>query len=258
MPEHDPEQELGPKFTSALHNQADNQSDLQKGGLAREARRRVHRRRQGWSVAAGAVLVAVAIGGVWGLAGGESPVATSDSSGSGDSKALVPNKSVQGVDPSEASVPDTGCPVDHPILKAPGPDALQADVGLDVNTPVTGLRACRYGFAEGGTGLLGQEVFNAATAQQVVDAIKVLPERNAQLPVFKCAPPTAKPSEAIVLRFDTSDGVREIWVEYDGCESAGFFTGTHPYGLFSAPLKLFMTGSVRPSGGTYLDALKDW
>jgi hypothetical protein len=106
--------------------------------------------------------------------------------------------------------------------------------------------------------VLGQQVFDAAVAQQVVDAIKVLPERNPALPVFKCAPQTAKPSEAIVLRFDTASGIREIWVEYDGCSSAGFFTGTHMYGLYSAPLKLFMVGDVRPTGSTYLNALKDW
>jgi hypothetical protein len=70
MPEHDPEQELGPKFTSALHNQAGVQNDLQTTGLAQEARRRVHRRRQTWAVAACAVLVAGAIGGVWSFAGG--------------------------------------------------------------------------------------------------------------------------------------------------------------------------------------------
>jgi hypothetical protein len=256
MPEHDPEQELGPKFTSALQNQAGAETGLQRTGLAQEARRRVRRRRQGWSMAAGAVLVAAAIGGVWGLVGGESPVATGSSNASGDSKAAAPNSSVEGVVPSPA--PASICPVDHPILKATGPDALQASTGLDLATKVTGLYACRYGFAEGETGLLGTAGFNAAVAQQVVDAIKVLPERNPNLPVFKCAPPTAKPSEAIVLRFDTAAGVREIWVEYDGCESAGFFTGTHTYGLYSAPLKLFMTGSVRPSGGTYLNALKDW
>jgi hypothetical protein len=255
MPEHDPEQELGPKFTSAFRNQASAQTDLQKTSLAWEARRRVHRRRQTWSVAAGAVLVAAAIGGVWSVTGGESPVATSSNNSSGDSKAAGPN-TPNGIVPSSEAV--AGCPVDHPILKAPGPDAVPAGTGLDLNTMVTGLRACRYGFAEGGTGLLGQESFNAARAQQVVNEIKVLPERNAQLPVFKCAPQVSKPSEAIVLRFETAAGIREIWVEYDGCESAGFFTGTHTYGLFSAPLKLFMTGSVRPSGGTYLNALKDW
>ena len=85
----------------------------------------------------------------------------------------------------------------------------------------------------------------------MVDEIKVLPERNPDLPVFKCAPQTAKPSEAIVLRFDTAAGISEIWVEYDGCDSAGFFTGTHTYGLYAAPLKLFMQGrSARPAAPT--------
>ena len=257
MPEHDPEQELGPKFTSALQGEADAQTSLQKSGMAREARRRVHRRRQAWSMAAGAVLVAVAIGGVWTLVGGESPVATSSNDSSGSGVAAAPSRPSQGLVPSKQAEAN-GCPVDHPILKAGGLNAPQASVGLDLATPVTGLRACRYGFAEGGTGLLGQQTFDAAVAQQVVDAIKVLPERNPVLPVFKCAPQTAKPSEAIVLQFKTAAGVREIWVEYDGCESAGFFTGTRTYGLYSAPLKLFMIDSVRPSGGTYLSALKDW
>ncbi|GAA1562971.1 hypothetical protein GCM10009804_19580 [Kribbella hippodromi] len=254
MPEHDPEQELGPKITSALQNQAHNQSGLQRNGLATEARRRVHRRRQGWLAVAGAVAVIV-VGGVGvNLLTNNSPVATSSSDSGGSA---VPKRSGNALAPTPEAA-GSACPTDHPILRAAGPSALQASTGLDLNTPVTGMRACRYGFAEGGTGLLGQENFDAATAQQVVDAIKVLPERNPALPVFKCAPPTAKPSEAIVLRFETGAGVREIWVEYDGCQSAGFFTGSHTYGLYAAPLKLFMTGSVRPSGGTYLNALKGW
>jgi hypothetical protein len=106
--------------------------------------------------------------------------------------------------------------------------------------------------------LLGSAHFNAARAQQVVDAIKVLPERNPSLPVFKCTPETARPKEAIVLRFDTTTGIREVWVGYDGCSSAGFFTGTRSYGLYAAPLKLFMKGTVRPSGGIYLDHLTGW
>ena len=107
-----------------------------------------------------------------------------------------------------------------------------------------------YQLTPGATTLLGERL-NAGIAQQVVDAIKGLPERNPDLPVFKCAPQTAQPSEAIVLRFDTSAGVREIWVEYDGCDSAGFFTGSHTYGLYAAPLKLFMTGrSAQPVAPT--------
>jgi hypothetical protein len=252
MPEHDPEQELGPKITSALHDHAD-LTGTQKTGLAREARRRVHRRRQAWSTAAGAVLVVAAVGGVWGLVGGE-PQSTSSRSDAGSAPAVAPKHNSEGVSSPKAA--STSCPPDHPIRRAQAPNALPTGTGLDLNTPVTGLTACRYSLADGR--VLGQQVFDAAVAQQVVDAIKVLPERNAALPAFKCAPQAAKPSEAIVLRFETADGPREIWVEYDGCTSAGFFTGTHMYGLFSAPLKLFMVGDVRPTDGTYLRALKDW
>ncbi|TCC36978.1 hypothetical protein [Kribbella sindirgiensis] len=254
MPEqHDPEQELGPKFTSAFQDQAGTQ-DMQTSGLAREARRRVRRRRQALSMAAGAVLVVAAVGGVWGLLGGESPVATSQSDSASAGKEAAPEpRSSHGV---ASNAENAACPISHPIQQAAAPNDVPAGTGLDLNTPVAGLRACRY--STGAGGLLGQEQFSAAVAQQVVNAIKVLPERNPDLPVFKCAPQVAKPSEAIALRFDTAAGTKEIWVVYDGCTSSGFFTGSHTYGLYSAPLKLFMTGSVRPSGGTYLSALKDW
>lgn len=254
MPEHDPEQELGPKITSALQGHADTQG-MQATGLAREARRRVHRRRQTWSVAAAAVLVAVAVGGVWNVVGNDAPVATSSSDSAGEGKAVAPEQQPsQGLRPNAAENP--GCPAQHAIQQVAGPSDVPSGVGLDLNTPVTGLHACRYSTGQGG--LLGQMEFDASVAQQVVDAIKVLPERNPDLPVFKCAPQVTKPSEAIALRFTTAAGVKEIWVVYDGCTDAGFFTGTHTYGLYSAPLKLFMKDSVRPSGGTYLSALKDW
>ncbi|TCC10749.1 hypothetical protein [Kribbella soli] len=254
MPEqHDPEQELGPKITSAFQDHAGAQG-MEKTGLAREARRRVHRRRQALSMAAGAVLVVAAVGGVWGLLGGESPVATSSDSAS-EGKAASAERPSQGIVPNSESE-KASCPVQHPIQQAAAPNDVPTGTGLDLSTQVTGLRACRYSTGQGG--LLGQQEFDAAVAQQVVDAIKVLPERNPGLPVFKCAPQAAKPSEAIALRFTTAAGVKEIWVVYDGCTSAGFFTGSHVYGLYSAPLKLFMTGTVRPSGGTYLSALKDW
>ncbi|MFF0265017.1 hypothetical protein [Kribbella sp. NPDC004536] len=252
MPENDAEQELGPKISAALQDHA-GLTGLQKTGLASEARRRVHKRRQAWSVAAGAVLVAAAAGGAWGMFGGEAPVANSRSDAGTAASAAAPSENSQGIAPKN---PKTGCPPQASITQAPSPNALPVGTGLDVNTPVTGLRACRYNMSDGA--VLGQQVFDAAVAQQVVDAIKVLPERNPALPVFKCAPQTAKPAEAIALRFTTAGGIREIWVQYDGCDSPGFFTGTHVYGLFSAPLKLFMLGNVRPTSGTYLNALKDW
>ena len=91
MPEHDPEQELGPKIASAFQSQADAQTGLRNGGLAREARRRVRKRRQNLTMAAAAVVVAAAIGGVWNLASGESPVASTAGDSSGKSQASAPD-----------------------------------------------------------------------------------------------------------------------------------------------------------------------
>jgi hypothetical protein len=252
MPDYEPEQELGPKIADAFQTKADTVRGLQERGMAAEARRRIRRRRQTLIAAAAALVVAVSIGGVWSAVGGPSPVATSagdsraEGSGAGSSK-NAPNATDQ----------TTACP-EQPTLTADNPEAVPPGTGLDVQMPVYGLLACRYRVVPGDTMLLGSATFNATTAQQVVDAIKVLPERNPTLPVFRCTPQLARPREAIVLRFDTSAGVKEIWVEYDGCASAGFFTGSKTYGLYAAPLKLFMKGTVRPTGGTYLDHLKGW
>jgi hypothetical protein len=250
MPEHDAEQELGPKIADAFQRNADTAHGLDRRGMAAEARRRVRKRRT-LTMAAAAAVVAVAIGGVWNVVNDPSPVATSanDSAGAAGesgSKGLVSPR-------PEAA----GCPAEHPILKD-GHNVLPAGTGLDVETPVQGLQACRYRLTPGATTLLGQAYFDAAAAQQVVDAIKVLPERNPSLPVFRCTPQTAQASEAIVLRFDTARGVREIWVQYDGCDTPGFFTGTRTFGLYPGPLKLFMKDTVRPTGGTYLDSLAGW
>jgi hypothetical protein len=253
MPEPD-EQELGPQIADAFQSKAHTVQGLRSTGYAREARRRVHKRRQRVTMAAAAVVVVVAIGGVWGAIGGPSPVSTSaENAGSGVAADSGP-KAVP-VAPPEA----VACPEQHAILTAGREVAIPSGTGLDLdNTPVFGLEACRYRLTAGAQMLLGSASFNATTAQQVVDAIKVLPERNPALPVFKCAPSAADPSEAIVLRFDTATGLKEIWVEYDSCATVGLFNGTRSYGLYAAPLKLFMTGTVRPSGSIYLDHLKGW
>ncbi|GAA1607796.1 hypothetical protein GCM10009789_72760 [Kribbella sancticallisti] len=249
MPE--PEDELGPKIADAFQTKADAVRGLRERGLAAEARRRIRKRRQTLIAGAAAVVVAFSIGGVWGAIGGPSPIATSQDSSSsagGSAKEAAP----------EVPATVTPCPEQHPVLTAGGHEAVPLGTGLDLEMPVYGLQACRYRVLPDNTMLLGSQSFNATTAQQIVDAIKVLPERNPDLPVFKCAPELAKPSEAIVLRFDTASGIREVWVGYDGCASAGFFTGSRTYGLYAAPLKLFMKGTVRPTEGTYLDHLEGW
>lgn len=255
--EHESEQELGPKITNAFEQQAGAATGPRGSVLAAEARRRVRKRRQGMTMAAAAVVVALSIGGVWNAIGGPSPTASSssDSSAEKGTSGAGSGRTSPGLAPRQE---DAGCPADHPIQRPGGHNAVPRGTGLDVETPVLGMQACRYKLTPGATMLLGQQSFDAGIAQQVVDAIKVLPERNPDLPVFKCVPQTARPSEAIVLRFTTATGIREIWVQYDGCDSAGFFTGERTYGLYAAPLKLFMTGTVRPAGGTYLESLQGW
>ena len=257
MPDHEPEQELGPKIADAFQRRAAAAAGPRGSALAAEARRRVRKRRQGMTMAAAAMVVAAAIGGVWNAIGDPSPIASSSSDSSaeqgrsggfGPSPGLAPPK-------TESA---TACPADH-VIQSPGVvNAVPRGTGLDLETQVSGLQACRYRLTPGAPMLMGQHSFNAGIAQQVVDAIKVLPERNPDLPVFKCTPQLAQAKEAIVLRFDTSAGVKEIWVQYDGCDTPGFFTASRTYGLYAAPLKLFMTGSTRPTGGTYLNALEDW
>lgn len=245
-PENGAEQELGPKIAEALQSKAGAARGLRERGMAAEARRRIRKRRQNLMAAAAAVVVVVVIGGVWNLA--EVPVPSSNSaSDSGEAASGTKDEPVAAV-----------CPPGHPILKAGGHEAVPPGQGLDVQQPVYGLQVCRYRLKPGEPVLLGERTYDRATAQQVVDAIKVLPERNPDLPVFKCAPETAKPAESIVLRFETTHGTREIWVGYDGCSTPGFFTGTTTYGLYAEPLRLFMHGPVRPTGGTYLDALEGW
>ena len=73
MPEHEPEQELGPKITNAFQHQAGAAAGPRGSALAAEARRRVRKRRQGMTMAAAAVVVALSIGGVWNAVGEQGP-----------------------------------------------------------------------------------------------------------------------------------------------------------------------------------------
>ncbi|GAB2552321.1 hypothetical protein [Kribbella endophytica] len=254
MPEYDDqEQELGPAVADAFKTKADTSFGSQGRGMAAKARYRVRQRRTNLLGAAAAVLaVAVIGGGVWAVIGSPSPVA-SNSAGSAEGPADAPEYTGEQQPQKDTA---TGC-LPKPAIYS-GDTGPSAATGLDLTVPVTSLEACRYRLTPGNQELLGSASFTDNVAQQVVNAIKVLPERNPALPAFKCTPEAARPSEAIVLRFTTAQGIREIWVQYDGCATAGFLNGSTTYGLFAAPLKLFMTGSVRPAGGIYLDHLKGW
>ncbi|MEV6288239.1 hypothetical protein [Kribbella sp. NPDC051770] len=258
MPEYDEqEQELGPAVADALQNKADGSFSGHGRRMAAEARQRVRQRRKNLLASAAAVVaVAVVGGGLWSV-GGMPTETASNSAGStedrGNASEYQPDSKSTGQPPADAA---TGCTVPEAMVR--GDMSPAAAVGLDLATPVTGVEACRYRLSPSPRVVLGSQRFDGLVAQQIVDAIKVLPERNPDLPVFKCTPEAARPKESIVLRFGTAQGIRQIWVQYDGCATAGFLNGTTTYGLFAAPLKLFMTGSVRPSGGIYLDHLTGW
>src|ERR1700704_786895 len=112
MPENEPEQELGPKISEALRAKAGAARSPRGETLAREARRRIRKRRQTLVAGAAAVVVAVAIGGVWSAVGNESPVANSNKSAAGG-KAQGSDK--QGPQAPEAQL---SCPLQHPISAA--------------------------------------------------------------------------------------------------------------------------------------------
>lgn len=246
MPDDDFERELGPTVTGAFQHKAVGASEARAGKLVSTARRRIRRRRQGLLVASAAVVVAAAIGGVWQMVGAPVPTA-----GKSSSESAAGGSSQDRAAPELAS---SGCPPQHPIAA----DGMPPGTGLELAAPVKSLVVCRYQLSGTGTTLLGSMTYDATRAQEVVNAIKPLPERNPDLPVFKCAPDVAHAREAVVLRFSTATGIRELWVHYDGCTTVGFTNGTRTWGLYPAPLKLILQGSVRPTNGTYLDHLSGW
>lgn len=155
------------------------------------------------------------------------------------------------------AVDANGCPVRHRITGHPEYDASG---GLPFGTPVAGLAVCRYDLTgRQAAALLGSAAKPKVVAERVLAAIERLPSgSNPELPVFRCRQEQARPDEAIVLQFATADGVREIWVGYDGCGGSGFFNGRELRGLYPAPLKLFATGAVSPVSGRYLAHFPAW
>jgi hypothetical protein len=125
MPEHEPEQELGPKIADAFQHQAGAATGPRGSVLAAEARRRVRKRRQGMVMAAAAVVVAASIGGVWNVIGDPSPIASSSSDSSAESSAKSGSGSESGSRSPQLVPPaaDAACPADHPILQEPGTSA---------------------------------------------------------------------------------------------------------------------------------------
>src|SRR6266545_3075200 len=78
---------------------------------------------------------------------------------------------------------------------------------------------------------------------------------NPALPEATCRTAADYPHEAIVVRFATKSGIRELWVAYDGCVTPGFYTADGRKGLYADPLRLLATGPARPAQGTWLASI---
>lgn len=134
------------------------------------------------------------------------------------------------------------CPVTHRISTA---QPVQPSQGLPWDDSVNGVSICGYvGDQQPGPGLTGSRRLEGAAAQQLLDAIRA-------------APPGGGPDDpgqrefaggGTVLRFDTADGVREVFVRYDSGAHNGFDNGTSERRLTRDALT-FLTGPLLVTAG---------
>ncbi|HEY3002219.1 MAG TPA: hypothetical protein VGJ44_07690 [Kribbellaceae bacterium] len=252
--------DFGSRLEQALHAHA---SDAPRAGdLAGIARRRVRRRRQA-VVGTVAVACAVVVGGglvnAIGRTGAETS-AGSAANGADSREGPGPAYAGKGTERPQPASGGAPCPADHPLLRTG--DYRAPGNGVTLDAVVTGAWVCRYRTAPSRavlsasppatTPLLGAVHLDANRATEVLAAIRALPADNPALPAPTCTSAADYPREAIVVRFTTKAGLRELWVEYDGCVGPGFYTADGRKGLYAAPLRLLATGPARPSQGTWL------
>ncbi len=141
-----------------------------------------------------------------------------------------------------------GCPVTHAVSS---PGLVRPRTGLDWSATVTGLSACRYEIQldrRPVPGLVGSVSYDAAAATRIVDAIRRAPAVAGPDAPGTVAGEYRYGTEATVLRFQTAQGVREVFVRYDGSELNGFDNGTERRRLTTEAVA-FMTGPLAQWSG---------
>jgi hypothetical protein len=253
------DEDFGSRIERALNAHA---SDAPRAGdLAGVARHRIRRRRTAMAGAAAVALAVVTGGGLWNAVSSGVQTASDSSAGAGSAEQpgyREPSTAVRSL------AGESDCPPDHPIVTAGQSFFLRDGISLDAT--VSGASVCRYRTTSPAlvtrsstAPLLGAVRLDATRATGLLAAIRALPEVNPALPKVNCRPDAAAhPREAIVLRFDTPAGVREIWVGYDGCATSGFYSADAHRDLAAPPLSLFMIGTARPTQGTWLSFFPGW
>ena len=243
-PEYGPEQELGPKLADAFQTQADTVSGRRGRVMAAEARRRIRKRRQ--------TLVA----GCCGRSGRSShrrgverhwqPVTGRDECKRQQGRAARP------------ALGPTMPPVRawHERLPGGAPDLSQGDnggpaagTGLDLAMPVYGLQACRYRLTPGATDAAG--LWRASTRLRPSGSSTTSRCCPSGIPTCRCSsarrqrPSRPRPSCCASTRargWCGRSGSSTTAVARSASSPEAGRTGCTP-----PPLRLFMTGTLRPT-----------
>jgi hypothetical protein len=149
----------------------------------------------------------------------------------------------------EVGTDANGCSVTHAVSE---PGLVRPQDGLDWATPVTGLSACRYEIQldkRPVPGLVASVRYDAGAAAAILAAIRRAPAGAGPDDPGSTTPEFRYGMEATVLRFDTADGVREIFVRYGGSELNGFDNGAGRRQLTIESVA-FMTGPLTQFSGT--------
>ncbi len=146
----------------------------------------------------------------------------------------------------EISTDVNGCPVRHP---AAANEPVRPGQGLDWNSPVTGLSACKYAIrGSSASSLVGSQRYAAAGATAILNQIRQTPAGSGPDDPGSTLPGHELGGELIVLRWTTPSGMREVFLRYSGSERNGFDNGREVRRLTSGAVS-FVTGPLMVLSG---------
>jgi hypothetical protein len=145
----------------------------------------------------------------------------------------------------EISTDFNGCPVRHPAAEN---RFVRPSQGLDWDTRVTGLSACKYSLTGGAPALIGSQRYAAPAATAILDRIRQAPDDGGPDDPGSTLPGHELGGELIVLRWSTPSGVREVYLRYSGSEHNGFDNGQEVRRLTSNAVT-FVTGPLTVLSG---------
>jgi hypothetical protein len=152
----------------------------------------------------------------------------------------------------QVSTDSYGCPADHPVTTG---GWTRPHDGLDWDAAVTGVSICRYALDDsGGHPLIASVRRGQDEAAELLNEIRAA--SIGEGPGDSGLLPNSLGSEVTVLRFDTAEGLREIYLRYAGTDHNGFDNGTEVRRLTRESVA-FMTGPllVRDGSGLTVDVL---